>query len=272
MKEPFEIVLNSMSILGIAHYDDEVQMCRNMTCIIPCYGFNGDRVDQHRILLKFSMFAIRFGITVVRFDYRNHGLSDGTFMNAKFSEKSDDVLQVIKWVKNRFGNKKINICLLGFSDGAKVVMDVYRKAKKVIDQIILWNPVLSLSKLENAKRNHAKMFEVDKMILHPETRTPVIRFLGLWVNPSLMRDIQIDNYLSEVVSCCVPLGLIWGEKDNKTSALKQVISHNMNNHNIMQVTIPNADHLFSSSELENELFRETIKIVGAKSELLQPST
>ena len=264
MKEPFEITFNSMSILGIVHYDDEVQMRQNLTCVIACYGFNGNRVDQHRILLKFSEFAIRFGIITVRFDYRNHGLSDGTFMNAKFAEKSDDVIQVIKWLKNRFINKNINICLLGFSDGAKVTMDVYRKSKESIDEIILWNPVLSLSKLENTKRNHTKMFEVDKMILHPETRTPVIRFLGLWVNPSLMRDIQNDNYLSEVASCCLPLGIIWGENDNKTCTLKQMVSHKINNHNIMQATIPDADHLFSNSDWENQVFKETIKLIRSK--------
>lgn len=260
MKECFEIEIQNKSVLGIMHYNSQrISSADEISCIVVCYGFNGDRVDQHRILHYFSNYISNTNSLCVRFDYRNHGLSGGRFMYASFEEKCQDVVAVIAWLRERFPNKRVRICLLGFSDGAKIVMEVYLKYQCSISQIILWNPVLSISQTENRMRNHDKMKENRKMVLHPVTRKPVIRFLGLWVNPSLMRAIQNDNYIGSLITCDLPLAIFWGGNDIKTFDVRQTINQHQLCEKIHQYVVIGADHLFSDDKAKDELFEKTMQ-------------
>ena len=102
----------------------------------------------------------------------------------------------------------------------------------------------------------------NKIVLHPYTRKPVIKFLGLWVNPSLMRDIQNDNYLCDLAACTLPLAIIWGEEDYKTIDIKNALNNFELSSTIIQKNISGADHLFSSKEFEDELFLLTQELIG----------
>lgn len=179
MDELFEITGDSnKALLGMLSYPPKMKKC--IKVIVVCYGFNGNRVDQHRILYSFSNFIVANGMVCVRFDYRNQGLSEGMFSELTMESKIQDVVDVINWVRQRLCQYSIKIYTLGFSDGAKSVMTLYRDNPSLFDGIVLWNPILTIDRPYLSSASD-KNFSVTprKIEFHPITKRPVIPFLGL---------------------------------------------------------------------------------------------
>ena len=139
MEIPVSVFIKGKSLQGILNIPDRQK--NKPVVVIMCYGFNGDRVEQHRMSVTMGRTFEKAGINFCRFDFRNQGLSEGSFDDFLLSEKQEDITEIIEYLKACFRSSDISFYLIGFSNGCKVAIDAMVENND-IDGIILWNPIL----------------------------------------------------------------------------------------------------------------------------------
>ena len=105
MRIPIQFKSNEDLILGIFHVANH--QLDIPIVLVMCYGMNGNRVIQHRMAVKLGESLEKKGVNLVRFDYRNVGVSDGSFEKTSIKERIDDILNVCKYVKACFYDKNL---------------------------------------------------------------------------------------------------------------------------------------------------------------------
>lgn len=106
--------------------------------VIYIPGMNSVRSDVHRIGLKLYKETLLNNISMISFDYRGLGISDGYFENATFTTKLEDTEKILHYALNN-GFKLENIYFLGFSDGAILALYLNNKYNA---NIIFWSPLI----------------------------------------------------------------------------------------------------------------------------------
>lgn len=264
MHIPFQFENKGKLILGIAHLADN--QLPTPIVLIMCYGLNGNRVIQHRLSVKLGEILEKKGINLIRFDYRNVGISEGHFECSNIEDRIDDIFEVCKYAKSCFYNKKIKIILIGFSDGARNAIQATKNIN--IDGLILWNPIFNVP-ITSTTSIHSKK---EKFTFHPLYKIPIKKLLGVGLSVDMIKQIEAENAINAFEDYKNNILLLFGEKDKLTQNVnnhltsKDLISRN----NVDYVIVKNADHLFNKAAYVDEVFDTTINWViynfGEKSE------
>lgn len=251
MQIPIEIDMYGEQIRGIIHIPKYSSYSNRI--YVMCYGYNGDMCEVHRITRKFGMICEEKGCILVRFDYRGHGHSNGNSSEILFDRKVDDTEAVMNFVEGCMG-KKCNFTLIGFSDGAKIAIEVMKR--KSVKKLILWNPILnmeSVSKIYNNQHGKVKRIYTDIM-----TGKRVTNLFGLSICLKYLNEIMKINKEDELLQCEQTVICIWGGNDNYTRQLRELVLRQMNI-NISSEVIEGAAHLFGKENHQKELFRITLE-------------
>jgi alpha/beta superfamily hydrolase len=253
MRVPFQINSLNKALLGIFHIPDK--QSEKIKVIIMCYGLNGNRVEQHRMSVKFAEACEENHICLVRFDYTDAGISEGDFSDTLISNRVKNVEDVVDYVRGCF-NKCIEIFLVGFSDGAKVAVNSLTQIGEC-QGIILWNPIVNIDvkSMTNKSKtdNHLK--------LDNATKKPYKPLFGLKLNLQMIRELMNDQ-TKELLKNSYRKLFIFGEKDVYTAEINKYFRSNKDLYpNSEFVEIKNSGHLFSDKKYEEEVIRKTIKFV-----------
>ena len=217
MRVPIQINSMNKTLLGVFHIPNT--QCKRIKVIIMCYGLNGNRVEQHRMCVKFGEVCEKNNINLVRFDYTDVGVSEGDFGYSTLSNRVTNVIDVVDYVRGCF-NQEIDIYLVGFSDGAKIAANSFLELK-CCKGIILWNPIINIGtgqiKNENRMNNRLK---IDR-----STKKPYKPLFGLKLNLQMIRELMKDKSM-ELMKCSYKKLFVFGEKDAFTSEIrKYFITH-----------------------------------------------
>lgn len=248
MHIPFQFENKGKLILGMIHtanYQLQVPIV-----IIMCYGLNGNRVIQHRISVKLGQMLENKSINLVRFDYRNVGVSEGNFEQSNIEDRIDDIIEVCNYIKSCFYNKSIRILLIGFSDGARNALQVTKKF--IVDGLILWNPIFNVPQ----KSYNTVDFNKKKLQLHPLYKTPIKKLLGVGLSLDMIKQIESEDAIVSFEKYENNILLLFGNNDELTKNVKNhLIKEGLTNKdNVNYVIIKNADHLFNRSTYVEEVF------------------
>jgi dipeptidyl aminopeptidase/acylaminoacyl peptidase len=100
----------------------------NARVIVLAHGYRGNRVSD-KPALPTAKYLVEHGFSVLMFDFRNSGMSDGDLTTVGLNEKSD-LLSAIQYVKKEgYGSQGIG--LLGFSMGASTSLMTAAESKDV---------------------------------------------------------------------------------------------------------------------------------------------
>ncbi|MFD2673327.1 alpha/beta hydrolase family protein [Marinicrinis sediminis] len=225
--------------------------------ILYCPGKNGERYEVHRLAVKFARYLASIGIAMLRFDYVGLGLSDGHTSQMTTSTKLSNVAAAYTWLTEQPEIDKHHICLLGFSDGARMAL---MSANRLgIDQIILWSP-LFYEFGGNMPGGRKPRFS-----RHPEyTDRLVMPWAGLWISMDFYRDLHGLDIQQELHRYAGRSLVVYGDNDplieeefaqlqtNQIAIYAGTDTH--------QVTaIAGGGHLFTSCELETKLIHRTTR-------------
>ncbi len=262
MEIPVQIGVHGNIALGVFHITHR----QNDTPIIAimCYGLNGDRVEQHRMSVKTGRFAELNNINFMRMDYCNQGVSEGSFINVTITSKINDIVHLIKEVNGYFGHKKIDIYLIGFSDGSRVAVNVASICDE-IKGIILWNPIINIPDIENEPANSNKKNE--KIYIDKETRRLYKKILGVKLNIATIKEMNSDNTYGLIKNYRKPVLYIFGSNDRFTKLLQESIN-DIGLYDTMKDskhTVKDSNHIFPSTYFENEVINITINWIKDKS-------
>lgn len=254
MHIPFQFENEGKLILGIFHVANIQQSIP--VVLVMCYGLNGNRVIENRIGVKFGEFLESNKLNLIRFDYRNVGVSEGEFEYSNLDDRVHDIVAVCNYAKSCFYSERIKIILIGFSDGARNVLEAITKIK--VDGVIFWNPIFNIPK--NHYR-HKFDYNKEKLILHPLYRFPIKKLLGVGLNHRVIRQIEKENNIGLMEDFEDNILLIFGEKDESTKDVKTFLLRNdyICKKNIDYNIIKEANHLFNQSDSIKEIFSVTLE-------------
>ncbi|GKX31028.1 hypothetical protein SH1V18_35080 [Vallitalea longa] len=255
MQIPVNIVIDGKNVMGILHVPQIYRNVESTPVIIMCYGLNGNRVEVHRMSVLLGRQAEKNGIYLLRFDYTGLGVSDGEFWETSIQKKVKDILSGIDFIRGCFHNENISLFLLGFSDGARIALNVSNKINDV-SGLCMWSPVLVPNSSYFRSRTKMKLFR------EPTSRSIVYKFFGLWMSTDYIREINSNNNRNEIFDFRGPSLCIFGGRDQLVKETKnKIISYNNLHNNPKIVVIPEAKHMFGRSEWTDKVIIETINWV-----------
>lgn len=254
MKIPFQVNSNSKMIMGILHLP--LRHLKNNPFIILCYGLNGNRVENNRLLVKASNFFEENGIAFVRFDYTGLGISEGEFWEVSQETKVSDTINVFKFIKNCYFNTPITFYLLGFSDGAKIVNYVANKLGNEIDSVIYWNPVL----VDNEANSEQIWENKIKFVRNPYNNEMVYPYIGNFMNLKYLRELQNrENLFDLFKNKQYNITAFFSENDDLSKATQKLFEND--DYSIKGFVIKSNSHVFNEDEAQNELFVKMKQVI-----------
>ncbi|USK44103.1 alpha/beta hydrolase [Cytobacillus oceanisediminis] len=237
----FQLSVEGENILGIHH-----QAATKDKLIIFCGGINAQRCDLNRIGVKFSRAMASKGISVIRFDYRGLGVSEGFSWNMTIESKIKDIKAIVNYAINTLQFKEIY--LLGFSDGARNIVGLASDYPEV-KGLVLWNPALIYNQVNNGE---------NKPILDKKTKKILWTVNGNYLSSEFYRSVQRaeNRVLDEWYSLNKPVLIIWGEKDVTTITTREKLKDNFKD-SVTQKTVLDGRHLFCKKKDHLFLIEET---------------
>lgn len=88
--------------------------------ILVLHGFSNDRMEHHFLLVKAARALAQAGFTVLRFDFRGSGESEGRFQDVTIPGEISDALTVFRWFAERPEVDPERLGVLGLSMGGCV--------------------------------------------------------------------------------------------------------------------------------------------------------
>jgi pimeloyl-ACP methyl ester carboxylesterase len=238
-EEFFEVSLDSITLRGVVHFPGNSQP---KGIVISSHGYNGERVDTHRILVKNSRNLAVHGFLSVRFDHRGCGLSDGDFWTSTPKIRERDVIAVIDFFANR--HKGSPLILHGFSDGCRVIAGVASLIRPYA--IVLWSPILF------AFSSSGEPGAIPPWERHPDDRSFVRPFLGHWMGSQYLSetskspDLEIDG---------IPTLIVRGANDiDVNSSVDYLLA---NSAVVDLIEIPKTGHIYASPSAEELVIQRT---------------
>lgn len=232
----FSLNINDLTIRGMSHFSGD-----KLIIYIP--GMNSVRSDVHRIGLKLYKESISNSISIISFDYRGLGISDGFFEDATFETKLEDSEKVLHYAfENGFDCK--NIYFLGFSDGA--IISLYL-SHKYSTNVIFWSPLII-----NEDDNNSNI-SISRNVFN----SLVAEDYGLAFTTQYFYNKK--NMINKLQNLDVKTNdtlIIYGSNDFTVNKSLEFVKKIFVNSKIKSV--PNGDHIFSSPKRESFAINTTI--------------
>lgn len=105
-----------------------------------CSPFAEEKLWSHRILVSFARVLAQRGYTVLRFDGRGSGDSEGDFQDATLETMISDTRSAITTLQEKI-EKLSEVVLLGLRLGASVAA-LAAKEMEAVKSLVLWDPVV----------------------------------------------------------------------------------------------------------------------------------
>ncbi|WP_413385429.1 alpha/beta hydrolase [Bacillus velezensis] len=245
MDKLFKISLEDRFIYGIWQGFSNTPKDNSIT-VIYCPGINAEKSEVHRMGVKLGKLLKENGHSLIRFDYRGLGLSDGHFSEMTNYTKLEDTKEIYHMAKKNSG---CNIVFLGFSDGAKIAI---LAAEKFVKNFVLWSPLLVNPSLETNSNRRIK-------ILKDDFGLPVIPNIGLGFGIKYFKEEKrFQKALLKIKQFQKKTLVIYGEKDEFVRKTRS----EWDNYFKEVIEIRGAEHIFSNPDWENIVLKRTLEWVG----------
>lgn len=223
--------------------------------IVICPGFGGNKSGKYRVFVQMAEELANQGMTVLRFDYRGSGDSEGEFSDITIESQVSDALVCLNFLSNDPKIDKMRIGVLGRSLGGMISV-IASSRHQGVKSMALWAPVfttnqwkkmwsvLSIAPQALIKKGIAKL-------LPNIPGVPSMEFLKQFFQINLQTELHQLNH--------VPLLHIHGTQDevvkiDHASAYQQFLGTNGSSRFIQ---LPKSNHDFSDENERQIAMKET---------------
>lgn len=205
-KEKVEFYSEEQKIIGVLHIPDR----SNNKAIVLVHGITVNK-DEGGIFVRTAKKFCEMGYTVLRFDFRGHGESEGKSIDLSVKGELSDLNEAINFIKNR-GFDTIGILAASFGGS---IAPMFVAKNKYIKTLVLWNPILNYDNifLKPISQWGIKYFSGKNFLAKIEKQGYITDRKGFKIGKKLfdeMKNIKPYEGLKDV-SC--PLLVIHGDKD-----------------------------------------------------------
>ncbi|NPA90160.1 MAG: alpha/beta fold hydrolase [Chloroflexi bacterium] len=251
MREQFQWLQNKgQRIASMLHLPDEQKPHPG---ILMLHGFTGHRMESHLLFVKAARTFARAGYTVLRFDFRGSGESEGRFQDMTIPEEIDDALHVFNWFAAHPTVDPERLTVLGLSMGGCIAAHVAGMDDRV-KALILWAPVA----------------DPDSLTTHIAETTPLdpplgpqpdgtIDLGGYLVGPEFLETLPDIKPLQVVKNYTGPALIVHGTKDPSVPPSHAEMYKEVLGDRAELVWVEGADHTFSAHVWEQFVFRTTLE-------------
>ena len=136
--EPFFLKAGTGERFCLYHAPRLPEKCRGVFIYVHPFGEEMNKSRRMAALQARALAEIGFG--VLQIDLFGCGDSQGDFGEARWNIWKQDLAVAVTWVENHIAAP---VCLWGLRLGALLALDFAKSSEKKIEQIILWQPVIS---------------------------------------------------------------------------------------------------------------------------------
>jgi len=183
-QEPVFFTCEGMRLMGMLHKPKRTPA----PAIIFCHGFTGTRVEPHRLFVHAARYFCKKGFTVLRFDFRGSGESEGLFQNMTVSGEIADLMAAVSWIEKKGEVRKERIGVNGLSVGGAVAILTASRDPR-IKAVSLWSTMSDFSPIQQVLSDFQTKLTTQTFIDIPS---------GERVGKNLLSDIGKHNILTEI--------------------------------------------------------------------------
>jgi alpha-beta hydrolase superfamily lysophospholipase len=156
--------------------------------VVLCYPMGREYLLAHRSFRHLATHLSQAGFPVLRFDFYGCGDSFGSSEEGSLDQWMSDLSLAVNELRRRSGTRRT--CLMGLRLGATLALNT-ATARRDIDSLVLWNPVLSGTTFLNEMHSlHSAIFKH----LRNETQDE-IGVLGFRLTDRLVSELrQVNAY------------------------------------------------------------------------------
>ncbi|MEM2153775.1 MAG: alpha/beta hydrolase [Nitrososphaeria archaeon] len=154
-------------VAGMLHVPNKIPA----PTIIFCHGFTGNRIEAHRLFVYAARELCNKGFTVLRFDFRGCGESEGSYNSITISDEVKDLGSAVDFLYNRNEVLKEKIGVVGLSLGG--VVSILRTAEdERIKAVCTWSSPGDLKDMESRIKNMFGEINLNRLLLKSHIDLP----------------------------------------------------------------------------------------------------
>ncbi|HEX3046533.1 MAG TPA: alpha/beta hydrolase [Bacillota bacterium] len=254
MQIPIQIGVKGEAVLGMLHVPEK--RAPGSPVILLCCGLDGKRAEVHRMATLMARRGEKLGVTMLRFDYRGLGVSQGEFWRTSISKKIEDTLAVIDFLKGCFQGDQFTLIPLGFSDGARIAAGLFKK-REGISGLAFWSPIFY-----SVAANFAGYQPGARISRHPATHELVYPFNGLWLGIDYLKEqTAMGNALQDFYGFEGPRLVVFGGADPETGETHRELEALTEDKKkgLTVITVPGANHTFNHGDWSLQVINQTLE-------------
>lgn len=122
--------------------------------VLLCYPWGQEYIRAHRSMRRLASLLARGGRHVLRFDYFGTGDSMGSSHEVSVSGWEEDIDTAIEELRET--SQAARVTLVGLRLGATLAAKVAARKKKIVEALILWDPIVSGPEYVRELLSHAR--------------------------------------------------------------------------------------------------------------------
>ncbi len=209
--------------------------------LIMAHGFAGDKDEKGLFIAARDFFAGK-GFSVLRFDFRGCGESEGDFRNVRLDHLAKDLSAVIKHAHLKYREAN-SIGLVSFSLAAGVAI---LANSDLVGAHIFWSPAIYTD------RDMAIRYETDQIINDQIARNGWFEKSGLHVGKHFLDDLGSKQIEQSIPRFRRSVLIIHGMDDQRIPATSSESLMRQLSASSRLILIPKADHSFRSHPNQRE--------------------
>ncbi|KGA98617.1 hypothetical protein AJ85_15440 [Alkalihalobacillus alcalophilus ATCC 27647 = CGMCC 1.3604] len=251
-KENITVTVGTRELSAVFESQDEYEPHVH-PLILFIHGFVGNKVGEHRLFVKAAQHFHHLGYATLRFDFSGCGESSGHYQDVTVTKQIEELKAIINHVKHVYKVKDKNLILLGHSLGGGIAALTANEIRG-LQKVILWAPV-------------ANPYEEILSITGESAETlakssGLFDFSGFLLSEEFFNDLKKHKPLENIQHYQGDLLVFHGERDQDISVqnvtkYKEAFLTPHSSGLFSAEFISFADHTFTNSNWEQELFQKT---------------
>ena len=253
MIKPVTFENEGQQLVGILHMPDESKHGGKTPGIVMFHGFTGNKTEAHRLFVHIARNLCDAGFTVLRFDFRGSGDSDGEFDDMTVPGEINDAEKALTFLEEQKWVNKEKVGVIGLSMGGRVASILASKDKRV-KFMVLYSPGLGPLRerfLSRMDRETLQRLDYGKAIKVSN---------GWYLKKPFFSSLDDPVPLDVMDKIRVPVLIIHSDMDQvvpiEDSEKGYEIIKNLNDKNEFYV-VKGGDHTFSEREHTLEVIKKT---------------
>jgi len=251
---PVRFENEKQTLVGMMHLPDARPA---YPCVVFLHSYTGNRIGEHRLLVKAARELSGSGMACLRFDFRGSGESEGDFADVTLEGELSDARAAIKFLSDFKGIDPERIGLVGIGFGASVAACI--SADNEVNSMALWSPSAFVDYLverdgEVVKDPYAWLPPNFKEAVKKRGRVDIGGFLR---GKGFFESIKKLDPMRDIARYGGPVLIIHGSEDQVMSPVNSELMYDNVKGQRRLVIIDDADHTFSSVHWERQVIDAT---------------